>query len=434
MTTYLKYLHEIISIRIKNFNSNAEEFHTLILEEEDGNLFSKFLIRCELSFEEIILLLLAFVPHLQPNFFDTILSEHFPKGGDFPEFGGVRGTNHRGILPTGETALFILAGNDLEKRLALFDLFSSDHFFAKENILHLEEVKSGEPRMSGRLILDAEYLELFTMGKISAPQYGSHFPAKKVETQLVWGDVVLSTETRRQIRDIENWINHFHLIQEDKKMGKYAKPGYRALFYGLPGTGKTLTATLLGKYTNREVYCIDLSLVVSKYIGETEKNLGSLFDKAQSRNWILCFNEADALFGKRTETNTAHDRYANQEVAYLLQKIEEFDGLVILTSNLKSNIDPAFARRFQCMAHFPMPNAQDRLLLWEKYLPTFLEKATDISLKELADKYELTGASIANVIQLCVLRVLGNQQSIIELSNIIDAIRLEFQKEGKLIV
>ncbi|GAB4038842.1 hypothetical protein GCM10028809_58250 [Spirosoma gilvum] len=172
---------------------------------------------------------------------------------------------------------------------------------------------------------------------------------------------------------------------------------------------------------------------MSKYIGETEKNLGQLFDKAQSKNWILFFDEADALFGKRTETRDAHDRYANQEVAYLLQKIEEFDGLVILASNLKSNIDPAFARRFQTIAHFPVPNMQERLLLWEKYWPAALAAADNVSLKELADRYELTGAGIVNVIQLSVLRTLARSQAAIDVTTLVDAIRLEFQKEGKLI-
>ena len=130
-------------------------------------------------------------------------------------------------------------------------------------------------------------------------------------------------------------------------MRKRVKPGYRALFHGPPGTGKTLTATLLGKHTGRPVFRIDLSRVVSKYIGETEKNLSRLFDKAEHKDWILFFDEADALFGKRTEIRDAHDKYANQEVAYLLQRIESYAGLVILATNQRGNIDEAFLRRFQ---------------------------------------------------------------------------------------
>src|SRR5690606_11585436 len=127
-------------------------------------------------------------------------------------------------------------------------------------------------------------------------------------------------------------------------MRQLIKPGYRTLFYGPPGTGKTLTAMLLGKEFQRNVFRIDLSQVVSKYIGETEKNLEKIFQRAANKEWILFFDEADALFGKRTSVKDAHDRYANQEVSYLLQRVEDFPGLVILASNYKNNIDKAFVR------------------------------------------------------------------------------------------
>lgn len=128
----------------------------------------------------------------------------------------------------------------------------------------------------------------------------------------------------------------------------------RILFIGAPGTGKKTLASLIGQQSGKEVYRIDLSMIVSKYIGETEKNLEMVFDKAKNMNWILFFDEADALFGKRTDVRDAHDKYANQEIAYLLQRIENYKGLVILATNLKSNIDEAFKRRFQTIIHFPL--------------------------------------------------------------------------------
>lgn len=401
--------------------------------KNDHSILFEFIINYNLNKPELFIFILALTPHLQPNFFDEILRTHLPEGGDFPEFGGVRGTNHRGLLPTGETALFILAGNDLEKRLALHDLFSPDHFFAREKILYLEDVRPGEPRMSGRLILDPEYVELFTTGRVAAPALGMAFPAQHIRTELEWDDLVLPAETLAQIRDIEHWIAHKEALRVEWGMGRRLKPGYRVLFHGPPGTGKTMTATLLGKYTGRDVFRVDLSLIVSKYIGETEKNLASLFDKAQSKNWILFFDEADALFGKRTETRDAHDRYANQEVAYLLQKIEEFDGLVILASNLKSNIDPAFARRFQAMIHFPMPNARERSLLWQKSVPGNARFEHDGLGEKLAARYELSGAAILNIVQFCSLRALHRGDAVLLEHDLQEAVRLEFQKDGKII-
>lgn len=146
-----------------------------------------------------------------------------------------------------------------------------------------------------------------------------------------------------EIKEIETWLKYNDRLLEIWNLKGKIKPGYRVLFHGPPGTGKTLTACLLGKYTNRNVYRIDLSVVVSKYIGETEKNLSRLFDKADKKEWILFFDEADALFGKRTNVSDSHDKYANQEVSYLLQRIESHEGLIILASNMKSNLDTSLS-------------------------------------------------------------------------------------------
>jgi SpoVK/Ycf46/Vps4 family AAA+-type ATPase len=203
------------------------------------------------------------------------------------------------------------------------------------------------------------------------------------------------------------------------------------MFYGAPGTGKTLTASLLGKYTERDVYRIDLSMVVSKYIGETEKNLSSLFNKAKNKDWILFFDEADAIFGKRTNVRDAHDKYANQEVSYLLQRIEAHPGLVILASNLKDNIDEAFTRRFNCIIEFEVPSYDERLLLWQNSLPPNIALADNVSLDTLSEAYELTGANIINVIQFACLKQLENGGNVIELQYIIEGVKKEFAKEGK---
>lgn len=153
-----------------------------------------------------------------------------------------------------------------------------------------------------------------------------------------------------------NWLKHLPALKPRRSLNKKIKSGYRCLFYGPSGTGKTMTAAWIGKESNLPVYRIDLSMVISKYIGETEKNLKRLFDDAEKKVGILFFDEADALFGKRTNVRDAHDKFANQEVAYLLQRLEDYPGLVILASNLKSNIDEAFTRRFNSVLKFPIPD------------------------------------------------------------------------------
>jgi SpoVK/Ycf46/Vps4 family AAA+-type ATPase len=174
-------------------------------------------------------------------------------------------------------------------------------------------------------------------------------------TDLSWKNLVLDKETVKQVEEIKNWLKHSSSAKPGSGTDNKLKPGYRSLFYGPPGTGKTVAAALIGRELNMAVYKIDLSMVVSKYIGETEKNLELLFASAKDKGWILFFDEADALFGKRTEVKDAHDKYANQETAYLLQRIEDYPGLVILATNMKSNIDEAFTRRFHSILHFPFP-------------------------------------------------------------------------------
>ena len=409
---------------------------TSVLDDSSNNdflSFPNFLTHYNPDISERIVLLLALAPHLQPSFFNQIIAEHLPEGGDFPEFGGVKGNNHRGILPTGETALFILAGNDLEKRLEIQQLFSSEHWFAKKHILWLETVKDGEPAMSGKIVIDPEIIELLTTGTVSKPRFSTDFPAEYIETEMKWNDLILHDSTRRQIKEIENWITHNETLMKDDAMRKRVKPGYRVLFYGPPGTGKTLTATLLGKQTGKDVFRIDLSRVISKYIGETEKNLSRLFDKAEDKNWILFFDEADALFGKRTDIRDAHDKYANQEVAYLLQRIEAFNGVVILATNQRGNIDDAFVRRFQSIIHFPMPGIAERADLWQKSFPSGFEISEDIDWQQIASSYELSGAGIVNVAHSCAIGLLAEKKQHLSLPDLQAAIRKEYIKEGRVI-
>jgi SpoVK/Ycf46/Vps4 family AAA+-type ATPase len=171
------------------------------------------------------------------------------------------------------------------------------------------------------------------------------FPAGEVTTALDWEYLVLREDVLTQVQQIRNWLDH-NDVMYGLGIRTKLKPGYRCLFHGAPGTGKTLRATLLGKYTGHCVFRVDRSMVTSKYVGETEKNLASLFNRAESQDQILFFDEADALYSEITDVKDSHDRYADQETSYVLQREEEFDGLVILASNLKASIDEAFLRRF----------------------------------------------------------------------------------------
>lgn len=426
--------------RIASFiNGNSGEIKTLPQIPNKKRAYAnmlKLIPSKDLSDEEFLIIVIALIAHIDPNLFDDLIRQALPTQGDFPQLGGVRGKNFRGFLPTGETALFLLAGDDLEKRLEVQELFSPEHFFSKKRILWLEDVPAGEPRMSGKIILAQEYIDLFTTGKVSRPSFNAEFPAKLIDTDMTWDDLVLDNEILTQIRELEIWVKHNEKMLHDWGLRKRIKPGYRVLFHGPSGTGKTLTASLLGKYTEREVYRIDLSTVVSKYIGETEKNLSNLFDRAEDKKWILFFDEADSLFGKRTQVRDAHDKYANQEVSYLLQRLEDFNGLVILASNMKSNIDDAFMRRFNAIIKFPTPDEGERILIWQKCFPeqvnfeiTGTGKFLDIP--KIAAKYELSGGSIINVVHYACLSAMSLQTDTITWDSVRQGIQREFAKEGR---
>jgi ATPase family associated with various cellular activities (AAA) len=438
LETALTYLEQVIQWRISSyFDDNIPASASIPSPPADWLTadipLCHFIHQHQLDSIEQLTLLIALAPHLQPDFFDRLITNQLPQPGDYPQIGGWRGKAHRGFLPTGETVLFLLGGGRFSDRLRLQYLFSEEHSFASERILYLDSPPEGEPRMSGKLVITQDYIDLFTQGHFSRPHFSLNFPAQRITTEMAWDDLVLNPQTLQQIRDLEAWMTHGRTILYDWGMKRKLKLGYRVLFHGAPGTGKTLTASLLGKYTGKDVYKIDISMVVSKFIGETEKNLANLFAKAESKDWILFFDEADAMFGKRTNVRDAHDKYANQEVSYLLQRVENYDGLVILASNFKSNIDDAFIRRFQSIIHFPLPNAKERLQLWQLAFPPQLKLAQTVDLAELSTSYELTGADIMNVAQQCCLQGLQRQDPVIDRTDLLQAIKRELTKSGKVL-
>jgi DNA polymerase III delta prime subunit len=438
LETALTYLAQVIQGRIANHFGDDVQASVAIPTPPDRWLkadtpLSRFIHQHQLDSIEQLTLLIALAPHLQPDFFDRLITAQLPQAGDYPQIGGWRGKAHRGFLPTGETVLFLLGGESFSDRLCLQHLFGEEHPFAREHVLYLDPPPEGEPLMSGKLVMAQDYVDLFTQGHFSRPHFSLRFPAQRITTEMEWEDLVLNSQTLQQIRELEAWITHGSTILYDWGMKRKLKLGYRVLFHGHPGTGKTLTASLLGKYTGKDVYKIDISMLVSKFIGETEKNLSSLFARAESKDWILFFDEADALFGKRTNVRDAHDKYANQEVSYLLQRVENYDGLVILASNFKSNIDDAFIRRFQSIIHFPLPSSRERLQLWQMAFPSQLKLADIVDLLALSTTYELTGADIMNVVQHCCLQALQRGNEMIHETDLIHAIKRELSKAGKVL-
>lgn len=381
--------------------------------------------------EDRLVLILALAPYVAPALLDPFLLQNQATGRRFTEFGGLTGQSHAGFLPTAETAMFLLAGDDRDARIRNAHRFERDHVLIRGGILLVDQRHGDEPPLASALRLTPGGIHALLLGDAYEPQPGPDFPAARIETPLDWEDLVLDRQTRDQIEMISRWLEHGRRLMDEWGLKRRLKPGYRCLFHGPPGTGKTLTASLLGKRHGIPVYRIDISRVVSKWIGETEKNLAALFDQAENRNWILFFDEADSLFGKRTESHSANDRAANQQIAYLLQRLEDFGGVAILATNQTNHLDKAFARRFQASIRFPMPDKAARILLWRGcFEQGGFALAKDIDLKAVAERYELAGGAIINVLRFACLAAVERDPPVVAAADIHEGVRLELQKEG----
>lgn len=426
LTAHIEWFNQMLTTALQLYFQQGCEYSSIeeVTPPDDGWL-EEVTGRQDITFSERVVVMLALMPHTSPQSLDIFFVQNKNFDRQYTEFGGWKGLSHGGFLPTGETASFILAGEDMERKKEVIRMFQKDHWFYAQNILRLEGAGEGEPFLSGQLLPSEEFLSHVLLDREYKPDYNIGFPAKRITTALEWEDMILDYATLEALEEINTWIRHQHTIMEDWGLKRFLKPGYRALFYGPPGTGKTLAATLLGKKNDMDVYRVDLSMIVSKYIGETEKNLAKVFDMAENRNWILFFDEADALFGKRTSTNTSNDRHANQEVAYLLQRIEDFPGTVILATNLKSNIDEAFSRRFQSIIYFPMPDEELRAALWRSMLPKEWLGDDAEELIATAAQTELSGGSIANVVRRCAVTLIKAQKQMLNPVLLCDSIHRE---------
>lgn len=425
----VSYAERILANRIRQ-DRKDEPLMLLRLDTETlgaGDPFTTFMRGLCRHPEHQFALLLALLPEIDPGLITRVLQKELGSGIDYPAFGGMRGKQHHGILPTGETLAFVLGDHLIARRL-----LDGQSGLATSRLLKLLPSPPGEPLLAGQLIADPEWVERLLTGRVTSPTFSPSFPAQRVETPLEWDDLVLPERSLREIAYLRSYLAHHEQLAGNPAYGRHNRRGYRALFHGPPGTGKTLTAALLGKSVDLPVFRVDLSMVVSKWIGETEKNLAGLFERAESKGWILFFDEADALFSKRGEVKESRDKYANQETSFLLQRVENYDGLCILATNFRQNLDKAFTRRFESIVPFTSPTSKERNALWQKMLPESHPLAEDVELKALASTYDLSGANIANAIRHAVYQAVAGRQERLTKVLVLSAIRREYEKEDRL--
>jgi hypothetical protein len=276
--------------------------------------------------------------------------------------------------------------------------------------------------------------DLFEAGRALSTPHLSRL-ALRVEPRYGWDDLVLPEDRTRQLRNLVARIKHRRLVHGDWGFGRKLSRGrgLNVLFTGPSGTGKTMAAEVLAGDLGLDLYQIDLSAVVSKYIGETEKNLSAVFREAEQCQTLLFFDEADALFGKRTEVQDAHDRYANIEVNYLLQRVERYEGVVVLATNMQRNLDDAFLRRMQDVVEFPCPDEALRERIWRGHFPDGAPRSDDIDFPFLARQFKVTGGQVKNIV-LHAAFLAAQEGRPIAMSDLIRGTQAEFQKKGRLAV
>lgn len=402
-----------------------------VLQSEDGP-YAHLCNNLNLSSVERVLLLVALETYYQPiSLIDRMAGIKTDYAGLLPSFSYYKDPFSNNYYPTLQSVFFLCAGKSAEEwRLCEQQLLHHGKLL-KEQILVLRDPdERGRVGMRNNKLVELapEYADYLLQGRKPRPDFGRSFPARWVTTNLDWKHLVLNEITKAEIADIMDWVSYGKEVL-DRAQGRINR-SFPCLFYGPPGTGKSFTAKLIGKEYKKDVFRIDLSMIVSKYIGETEKNLAALFDRAEGKDWILFFDEADALFGKRTGISDSKDKWANLEMSYLLQRMEEFEGLCILATNLKHNLDAAMTRRFQSLIHFPWPKVEERMVIWQKSLPPGFEYPDKISFAKLG-KYDLSGAGIANVIKAACVKAAKRGDYILKVEDLSRFIRVEYAKESR---
>ncbi len=337
---------------------------------------------------------------------------------------------------------FIIPDLDEKQRVDFWNMFIKNNEINKDDleklsrgfILTVGEIKSIAEKYY--MVKTDDYIENLNNLKnlcVETCKYNFGEIAFRVKQSFTWDDIILDESCKCKLLNMVDRVKYKYKVYDSwgfKSKFPYGS-GISALFYGPPGTGKTMAAQIMAKQIGCELYKIDLSQVVDKYVGETEKNLKKIFDNALKTNVILFFDEADAVFSKRTNVYNANDKYANVETAYLLQKIEEYEGVTILATNLLSGFDDAFKRRIKFIVNFTIPNVNNRFILWQKSFPEKVKISQDVDFFRLAEKYELTGSDIKAVAISAAFYAAAAKNEVISIKHIRMALKDEFEKNGK---
>ena len=435
--TEFLWIEGLIQYRIKELceQEGMNQIPPIPALQASVNTYFDELISCEMTVLERIALSLALIVRTMPQYLDFLYTKNKFTDQIFTEFGMRLDLDTSRIIPTWRTAFFLFSGNNTTAHFELITHVHNDHRLYAKKFLEFPERRPNNPFDTPLLLIKDRFHQwVYPTG--SRFLANEEFPAHEISSPLDWSDLFIHESTRKGLEEVRLWLKYETALRENPKLNRHLNQGMRVLFYGPSGTGKTLTASLLGKQFNMPVYRVDLSQMISKWVGETEKNLARVFDIAENNQWILFFDEADALFSKRGSVSDSNDRRSNQEISYLLQRVEDYNGTIIMATNLKDNIDEAFARRFQQVIEFPMPDKLIRAEMWKQLLKDTFPLDRDVDLDQIGKEFELTGGSMKNIFRSIMLNVFDKEkdEQKIGMLDIRTAVQQELIKTGVYVI
>lgn len=420
-----------LSDRIIGLLSNNTSSSTLLPPLEASSAYANLINEYQLNDADRVMLNLAFTATFKPSvLLPFILAANEPD--KRVRFGGQFRKDSPKFYPTVQTGIFLLAGDDEELSTYYHCYFNSKHKLFTSNLIVPQTDRETGSFLESEIMLNEQFLATILVGTPPRLDGDSGFPAKRSQRTHTLKDVVLNETTVTELEKLKRFARNMKELWDLPDSGKY-RTNFISIFSGDPGTGKSHTAEAIGNELNLPVYKVNFAQLVSKYIGETEKNLERVFDRFSGQPNILFFDEAESIFSKRTEVKDSHDKHSNNEQSYLLQKIEEYNGIVVLATNvhnLTQFFDKAFQRRIRQIINFPFPEYPERLLLWQNALGSSFSYEEGL-VDRLAKDYQFTGGGIYNVISEGILEALDRKVNTITFELLEPAMKDEFKKTGR---
>lgn len=420
-----------LALRIDHLlNRNFSEFLPLPLFKEDSS-FQKFMEEHQLTEADRVMLCLAFASTFKPSVLAPFMLL-FNDPGKKSRFGGILHEQYGQFYPTVRTGIFILTGGDEEMMSYYISYFNGRNKLFTSNILLTAAPEECKTFLDRQIIFNDQFIPSVLRGEPPSLDGDSGFPAKRGKRTHTMKDVVLDEKTIKELQKLQRFARNMKKLWALPESSKY-RQNFIGIFSGDPGTGKSHTAEAIANELNLPVYKINFAQLVSKYIGETEKNLERVFDRFTGQPNILFFDEAESIFSKRIEVKDSNDKHSNNEQSFLLQKIEEYNGIVILATNvqnLSQYFDKAFQRRIRQIVTFSFPEHPERLRLWENALGQQFSYEAGL-LERLARDYQFSGGGIYNIISEGVIEALDRDTTVITFELLEQAMMDEFKKTGR---